>query len=375
MHHSLAVKDTALISIVIPAYNAAAFIRRTIESVLKQTYRNLEVLVVDDGSRDETAVIVEQLAREDRRIRLLYQANQGVAAARNLGIQAAQGEFIAPIDADDLWHPTALAKLLERLQQAGPSAGLAYAWSRDIDEFDRPTGQFRAATIQRQVLKTLICHNFIGNASATLVRKQCFDRVGGYSTEMKTQQAQGCEDWDLYLRIAAQFEFVCVSEFLVGYRKTSTSMSGDFRKMARSHTLMLTWVRERHPSLPDLLYRLSTSSFYVYFAHQSHQYRQPKTTLFWLGQAWQAAPLLTAIRLGLYPLFLKSLFSVGIQRIYREDSTDPKLGLEGPQPHVSEPASVEQLEQSASSTPPREGLRLGLKLLVGNALHWSLIRS
>jgi glycosyltransferase involved in cell wall biosynthesis len=99
-----------LVSVIIPAYNAAKFIAETIESVLSQIYQNIEIVVVDDGSQDETSTIVRQFAARDRRVRLIQQANAGVAAARNCAIQNSQGEFIVPIDADDIWYPQKIDK-------------------------------------------------------------------------------------------------------------------------------------------------------------------------------------------------------------------------------------------------------------------------
>ena len=102
-----------LVSVIVPAYNAGPFLAATLESVLDQTHRAFEVLVVDDGSTDETATIAAAYAVRDSRIRPLTQANAGVAAARNRGIAEARGEFIAPIDADDIWFPEFLEQVLE----------------------------------------------------------------------------------------------------------------------------------------------------------------------------------------------------------------------------------------------------------------------
>jgi len=94
-----------LVSVIVPAYNAEAFIAQTLDSIISQTYQNIEILVVDDGSQDRTPEIVESFAQRDQRITLLRQANAGVAAARNLAIEKSNGEYIAPIDADDIWYP------------------------------------------------------------------------------------------------------------------------------------------------------------------------------------------------------------------------------------------------------------------------------
>ena len=117
-----------LISVVIPAYNATATLAETLRSALRQTHAELEVIVVDDGSKDGTRAMAESFAAEDPRVRVISKANAGVAAARNTGIDAARGDFIAPLDADDLWHPDKLRLQLERFTNGPPSLGLVYNW-------------------------------------------------------------------------------------------------------------------------------------------------------------------------------------------------------------------------------------------------------
>src|SRR5690606_10598745 len=121
------------VSVIVPAFNAAGYIEDTCLSVLAQTYTALELIVVDDGSTDATANIVAAIAESDRRVRLLRQQNSGVANARNAGIAAASGEFVAPLDADDIWDPRKIERQVRRLQEAGDDAGLAYCWWVWID--------------------------------------------------------------------------------------------------------------------------------------------------------------------------------------------------------------------------------------------------
>jgi glycosyltransferase involved in cell wall biosynthesis len=102
--------DKALVSVIIPAFSAAADIRQTLNSVLAQTYQAIEVIVVDDGSSDATAAIVEEFVTRDTRFQLVRQSNAGVGAARNIAIQRARGKYVAPLDADDLWFPEKLEK-------------------------------------------------------------------------------------------------------------------------------------------------------------------------------------------------------------------------------------------------------------------------
>lgn len=301
---------TPLVSVIIPAYNAAKFIAKTIESVLSQTYKNIEVLVIDDGSQDATAEIVRSIAQKDSRVVLLQQENSGVAAARNLGIDKSKGEFIAPIDADDIWYPQNLEKQVQCILQAEPSVGLVYSWSVDINEQDKLTGDFRSAKIEGNVFTTLLCHNFLGNASSTLIRRSCVEKIGGYNTQLKAQDAQGCEDWDFYLRIAEHYQFKVVPEFFIGYRKIANTMSGDYKKMAKSHDLMLQEIQQKHSEIPKELYQLSKSSFYMYLARQSSIYNNHSNTLYWLSQALKADAITPIFRIGLYTLTIKSLLGL-----------------------------------------------------------------
>lgn len=341
-----------LVSVVIPAYNAECWVARTLESVLAQTYPHLEVWVIDDGSIDRTAAVVEEIAQQDPRVQLIRQVNAGVAAARNRGIQAATGEWIAPLDADDLWFPEHLAQQVTFAQTASPNVGLIYSWSIDIDAEDQPLNGFHAAEISGRVYPTLLCHNFLGNASCTLIRRSVLQRVGGYDEQFQIQQVYGCEDWDLYLRIAAIAEFQVVPQFSVGYRKLTTSMSYQFDRMARSHERMLGKVKQQNPHLSPVLYRLSRSSLYLYFAHQCSAFQDDRQTLQWLAAAIQAdfSPWL---RLGTYSLAARSWLNLS----------------------RSESASVTASARSGltlNSWPSQMQIRL--KILVGNTLHFSLSR-
>src|SRR5258705_9340291 len=117
-----------LVSVILPVRDGESFIGDTLESALGQTYRNLEVVVVDDGSRDRTRAVVEAWAERDSRVRIFVQANAGVAAARNKAIAAARGEFIAPLDADDLWDPTKIERQVQRMNGTGETTGFVYCW-------------------------------------------------------------------------------------------------------------------------------------------------------------------------------------------------------------------------------------------------------
>jgi glycosyltransferase involved in cell wall biosynthesis len=241
-----------LITVIIPAYNAAATLDRTLESVRSQSYRDIEILIVDDGSRDETPRIVERHAAADDRVRLIPQANGGVAAARNRGIAEARGKLIAPVDADDLWASTKLEKQIATMAEGGPEVGLVYCWYAMIDAEGFIKG-IAKPTKSGKVLSCLCANNFVGNASSPLIRKDMMLAAGGYSTHLRAVRAEGCEDWLLYLRIAEKHEFRVVEECLVGYRMLPGSMSRDERQMLRSLRQVSGQILERNPDLSQNL--------------------------------------------------------------------------------------------------------------------------
>ncbi|MEA5622018.1 glycosyltransferase family 2 protein [Nostoc sp. UHCC 0251] len=270
-------KESPLVSVIVPAYNADTFIERTLNSILTQTYINIEVLVVDDGSEDRTAEIVKSFVEKDSRVILLEQKNAGVAAARNLAIEKSSGEYIAPIDADDIWYPQKLEKQVQYMLEGDQSLGLVYAWSVRIDENDLIFGisdieyYKNFLTVEGTVYPALLYTNFINNASAPLIRRSCFKKVGFYNCKLKAHNAQGCEDWELYLRIAEHYKFRVVREFLIGYRQVRGSMSRNYLSMERSYNLVMAEFRPRHPEIATYIYNLSTSNFYIYLLEASQE--------------------------------------------------------------------------------------------------------
>ena len=301
------IADAPLVSAIVPAYNAERYIGHTLQSLVAQSYPHLEIIVVDDGSTDRTRAIVEAMAEKYSQIRMIRQLNQGVAAARNRGIADARGEFIAPIDADDIWFPDAMQKLVHCLHNADPCIGVAYGWSVTLDENSLLDGGLRCSRIAGDVLGTLICHNFLGNASATVIRRQYLEKVVGYDPRFRTESAQGCEDWDLYVRLAEYCRFAVVPEFLFGYRRPRSSMSSNSHAMANSHEYLLEKVKRHHPRIPQAFYQLSTSSYYLHLAYECDCYHNPNDSLYWLQQAMMKGPIFTFLRPGFYWLMFKNL--------------------------------------------------------------------
>lgn len=220
--------NSGLVSVIIPAFNAAKYIRQALNSVLAQTYRAFEVIVVDDGSSDATADIVEEFAKKDARVQLVRQHNAGVGAARNKAIRMACGEYIAPVDADDIWFPEKLEKQVACMEQYSWDTGLVYCWSRRVNEegefepmqdHSAPEDPFQKA--EGRLRHPMVFRNIVGNASVPLFRTAALAKVGLYLTRAEQGGAQGVEDWDLSMRIAETFSIRVVPEYYWHIRRAA----------------------------------------------------------------------------------------------------------------------------------------------------------
>jgi glycosyltransferase involved in cell wall biosynthesis len=226
-----------LVSVIVPAFNAASTVQETLSSVLAQTYAHIEVIVVDDGSTDDTAATVAHIASHDARLRLERRPWCGVAAARNHAIGLASGEFIAPMDADDLWHPTKLERQLERFQGHEPDTGLVYSWHRSIDTNGLVLEDGPQPAFEGWVLQQHLEWNFVGNGSMPLIRTKALSGLG-YEPSLQRQGVEGCEDFLLQLQLARHWRFGCAPGFLIGYRRSPNAMSADWDRMLRSRVTM-----------------------------------------------------------------------------------------------------------------------------------------
>jgi glycosyltransferase involved in cell wall biosynthesis len=223
--------EQPLVSVVCPAYNCERFINAALDSVFAQSYRPIEVIVVDDGSTDSTA----ELVKGYREVRYLSQTNRGPSAARNRGIRAARGEFVAFLDLDDLWIPEKLAKQVAALESC-PESGLSFSDMRLFDSAGqdrltmfqkyRLTGEYfgHDSVVERAVAK-LVTVNFIPTSSV-LARKAAMTQVGGFD-----EQFRKSEDWDLWLRMAMLRPITYVSEPLILKRVHEVNISRDSEGM------------------------------------------------------------------------------------------------------------------------------------------------
>ncbi|PSN20738.1 glycosyl transferase family A [filamentous cyanobacterium CCP5] len=241
--NSLSTAQTAdpKVSVLVPAYNAMEYLPETISSILNQTYQDFEIIIVDDGSSDNIKDWAKQLS--DSRIRLISQSNQGLANARNTGLANAKGTYIAFIDADDIWRPRKLEKQVGILDEY-PEVGLVYTWVALIDENGVFQGKFRKNHVHGDVWIKLTTHNVVECGSVALVRRECFDKVGMFDEALPFSCS---EDWDMWLRIAAHYNFGLVREPLVYYRNHSNNLSSNWRAMEESFQIVLEKAFESAP--------------------------------------------------------------------------------------------------------------------------------
>ena len=220
------VMDVRLVSVVIPAYNAAQFIKQAIESVLTQTYRDFEIIVVDDGSTDNTPHIVQEYGKV---IRYIRQPNRGLSAARNTAIRNARANVIALLDSDDLWEPQYLERMIGLLnihpEAAGVYCGFQYIKTRG-DHVGKPS----LKTVPPDLFYTTMREE--GNwlaPCAVIFRKNLAESVGLFDESL-----HAVEDWDMWIRLSEHQPFIGLPQALVKYRRHESNMSRDPERMIKA---------------------------------------------------------------------------------------------------------------------------------------------
>ncbi len=225
------------VSVVIPTYNSARYLAEAVDGAVNQTFKDIEILVIDDGSTDDTQDVVR---RYGAAIRCISQENKGVAVARNHGIAESRGRYVAFLDADDVWRPEKLEKELRALE--GHSEFQAcYTAIQVLD------GRRQPFVVTRRndgvpTLEALLRHgNVVGTPSTVVCRRVLFSRVGAFDPGLSQ-----CADWDMWVRLAAVTEFLYLNEPLVTYRQHGSNMSRDPALLERDSLRVL----EKAFSLP-----------------------------------------------------------------------------------------------------------------------------
>lgn len=216
------------VSVIIPVYRVEKYITATVRSVLDQTYKNFELLIVDDGSDDRSVEICQQF--EDPRITIIRQENRGVCAARNTGIRHARGEYLAFLDGDDLWLPEKLEKHVKHLE-SNSKLGISFSRSAFIDEAGHPLGIYQMPKLVGITPHLILCRNPISNGSAPVIRREVFVDIKYQDTTLKDcyfdEQLHHFEDIECWLRIAllTPWQIEGIPEALTLYRVNSKGAS------------------------------------------------------------------------------------------------------------------------------------------------------
>lgn len=226
-----------LVSAIVPVYNGERFLRAALDSALAQTFQDIEIIVIDDGSKDSSGAIADEYAaRHPEKFVVIHQPNGGLCAARNAGLAVARGRYMALLDADDVWLPHHLAASVQVLEKRA-EIGLVHAnierinadesktlsvkrfWNRDMDPFT-------TVYLRREHV----------SCSTVVARRDLIDRVGRFDDAFNRI---GCEDRDLWLRCAAETQFVYIDDVHLRYRTHNENMSGNFEKMQRARSLLV----------------------------------------------------------------------------------------------------------------------------------------
>lgn len=294
-----------LVSVIVPAYNASSTVVETLESVRVQTHPQFEIIVIDDGSTDDTAAIVESFTRGDRRIRLVRRPNGGLPSARNAGIAIARGAFIAEVDADDLWQPDKLAAEVAAMRRLGTSVGMVYCWGWRIDERSRLLpGGFICHAYEGEVYAALILQNFV---VSPVYRAEAIRAIGGYDEGLR----DGCEDLECYLRLSERFDIAHVPRIFYGYRQARQTMSRKLDRMRAAFLAVMGRARRRHPELPAWLFRIADANFCLHNGKRSVNDRRWGTGAAYLGRALCRAPVFS--------------LEAALGRLLHEDGVSPDL--------------------------------------------------
>jgi len=298
-----------LISVVMPTHNSAQFVADAVRSVLAQTYSPVELIVVDDGSTDETLKVLEPFRT---RIKCVRQPNRGPSAARNRGIRESRGELIAFLDSDDQWLPEKLARQWE-IMQANPRVGLVHTGNlvlqqgsgkicEPLRDCGKPSGDLSKSIFLANPIVT----------STVLVRRACLDHDHCFDENLRT-----CEDYDLWIRLASVVEFAYVDVALAIYRCHTHNTSRNEWVMTRDEVFVLHKQLRANPLLPKRLgwlkvrRRLADAYFaFGYTCHECHAYAEA-------NRAFRRSLTYAPWRAYTFGLWLATLLPVNVVRYLR----------------------------------------------------------
>ncbi len=319
------------VSVIVPVYKAEKYVADTIQSLLKQTYENFEIIIVNDGSPDRSIEICQQFT--DPRIKIVHQENRGLPGARNTGIRHAIGDYIALLDADDLWLPTKLERHVEHLNRS-PNVGLSFSYSAFIDSEGNYTGIYQIPRkIQNITPPYALCRNPPGNGSAVIVRRETYNDIkfqddphgileDCYFDERLRFQKADATDLECWTRIATHTRWLVegIPEALTLYRVNSDGLSANALVQYKAIEKV---IEKSCASAPEVLgpYENLAKAYYKrYTARRAVTLRDGKMAVEQVNQAlakdWRI--LLEEPRRTLLTVFAAYLLRFTPQSLYRQ---------------------------------------------------------
>ena len=225
-------KNTPTVSVIIPTYNRSVLLPRSIRSVLNQTFQDFELIVVDDGSTDNTEEVVRGF--EDKRIRYIqHEENKGGSAARNTGVKVAQGEYIALLDDDDEWLPEKLERQINKFQELSSDFGVVYSGFSFVYEKSGEVVSSHVPAFRGNVYDRIIKSCILGG-STPLIKKFCFQKAGLFDESLPS-----CQDWDICIRISKYYNFDFVPDALMRHYAHGTQISVDLSAKIRAREKLI----------------------------------------------------------------------------------------------------------------------------------------
>ncbi|BAZ17169.1 glycosyltransferase involved in cell wall biogenesis [Calothrix sp. NIES-4071] len=270
------------VSVIVPAYNVRNYIHDSLASLKCQSFQDFEVLIVDDGSTDDTANVVQTFIQQDSRFRLLQKQNGGLSSARNYGIRHARGKYIALLDGDDTYHPNKLANHVAHLEK-NPQVGVVYSASKAIRDDGRPTFiSLSGKPIYSDPLKALLCKNFVGHGSNAIFRKCLIDDVGEFDENLRSS-----EDIDFWLRVAAtqKWQFLREPSILCYYRVRPSGLSFNVLQMQRCNEQVIQSAYQRSKELVEPMLPTAYAYMYRYLARLAMQSGDIETSRSFIDKA------------------------------------------------------------------------------------------
>ena len=283
------------VSVVMPVYNVQDTLGLAIASVLQQSFQDYELILVDDGSTDNSSIICQIISLQDKRIRMIRQRNKGLAGARNTGIDNACGELIAFLDSDDLWHQDKLQQHVELLEN-NPKVGVSYSASQFIDASGKALGLFQQPKLSNISAKDVLLRNPVGNGSAPVIRREAL-------ADIAFKDEQGCnnyfdaslrqsEDIECWVRIitTTDWEFAGIDQALTCYRVNDGGLSANVEKQLASWETAIEKMRGYAPKLIQGQEKLAKANQYRYLARRAIRSGDAKNAMKYGSLSLKQAP-------------------------------------------------------------------------------------